>query len=141
MKMNGIRNVQRLLAVLMLVAMLIPMLALSAYASEKVEYRFNYNYTGCAEPKKAWKNDQGYSAGASILNGRFYGGSVYFQLQRWSGSDLSYRSGPYTVEGNKTLYYYSNIDLSNVSPESQMQVQLATDATSAVEWISGNFQP
>lgn len=141
MKMNRIRNVQKLLVVLMLVVMLIPMLALSAYASVKVGYRFNFNYSGYAEPQKAWKNDKGYSAGASILDGYFNGGSVNFQLQRYSGSDLSYWSGPYTVTGSKILYYYSNVDLSNVSQSSQMAVQLASSATSAVSWISGNFQP
>lgn len=141
MKMNHMCNIQRLLAVFMLVVMLIPMLALSAYASEKVEYNFFYNYSGYDEPKQAWKNDKGYSAAASILDEEFNGGSVNFQLQRWSGSDLSYWSGPYTVKGNKTLYYYSNVDLSDVSETSQMAVQLASTATSAVAWISGNFQP
>lgn len=141
MKMNRMHNVQRLLAVVMLVVMLIPILALSAYASDKVEYYFSYDYVGNSLPRKAWKNEQGQSAGANIVDGQFNGGSVYFQLQRWNGSDLSYNSGPYTATGNKTLYYYANVDLSGVSEANQMQVQLASTATSAVDWISGRFQP
>lgn len=142
MKMNRMRNVQRLLVVLMLVVMLIPMLALSVYASEKKEYKFVYDYNGNVDPQPASKTDKGDTAGASILKEAFNDGSVNFQLQRQSnGSDLSYWSGPYTVTGNKTLYYYKNVDLSEVSEFNPLGVQLASTATSEVDWISGNFQP
>ncbi len=141
MKMNRMHNIQRLLAVVMLVVMLIPILALSAYASDIVGYYFSYDYAGETEPRRAWKDEKGQSAGANIVNAQFNGGSVYFQLQRWNGSELSYESGPYTETGNKPLYYYADVDLSKVSKDNQMQVQLASTATSAVDWISGRFQP
>lgn len=141
MKMNCMRNVRSLLVMLMLVVMLLPMLALSAHASDRVPYYFEYNYAGAVEEKEAWKNDRGYAAAASILRENFNGGSVNFQLQRHNGNDLSYWSGPYSVTGNKDLYYYSNIDLSGVSPTNMMGVQLASTATAEVSWISGNFQP
>ena len=44
MKMNRVRKNQRLLAALLLVVMLIPMLAMMAYASAKYPYAVSFGY-------------------------------------------------------------------------------------------------
>lgn len=137
MTMKKLRNGRRVLVAIMLVAILIPMLAMSAYASSKYSYNFAFNFNGGTKYCYGSKTDTGYSAGASILGSNFNGGSVRFQLQRSGGSDLSYWTGWYSGNGNHTLYYYSNVDLSNPP----IFVRLAGNATSAVEYINGNFQP
>lgn len=137
MTMKKLHNGKRVLVAIMLVAMLIPMLALSVYASSKYPYNFTFNFNGGTKYCYGTKTDTGYSAGASINSSNFGGGNVRFQLQRSGGSDLSYWAGPYGSNGNYTLYYYSNVDLS----QPPISVRLAGTATSAVGYISGNFQP
>lgn len=137
MSMKKLRNGQRALVAIMLITMLIPMLAMSAYASSKYPYTFNFNFNGGTKYCYGTKTDTGYSAGASITDSNFGGGNVSFQLQRSGGSDLSYWAGPYNLETNYTLYYYANVDLS----EPPIYVRLAASATSSVGYISGNFQP
>lgn len=137
MKMNRLHNGQRVLAAIMLVAVLIPVFALTAYASSKYAYDFTFNYNGGTKYCYGTKTDTAYSAAASITSANFNGGSVQFQLQRSGGSDLSYWAGSYYGTGNYPLYYYSNVDLS----QPPISVRLAGNATTAVEYIAGNFQP
>lgn len=135
--MKHIYKSQQVLAAILLVVMLIPMLAMTAYASEKYAYTFNFDFSGDTMYRYGTKTDKGYSAAASITSSNFGGGSVDFQLQRSNGSDLSYWAGSYSSNGNYTLYYYGNVDLSNPP----ISVRLAADATTAVDYIGGNFQP
>lgn len=135
--MSFTQKSQRGLALLMLMALLVSMFALTAYASAKEPYDFDFNFQGGPRySKSVYKDDGGYSAGASILRSNFGGGSVQFQLQRTNGSDLSYWTSPIREPGNNTLYYYSNVDLSY-----KFYVRLAGQATSSVGSIGGNFQP
>ena len=136
MKMNRVRKNQRLLAALLLVVMLIPMLAMMAYASAKYPYAVSFGYSGETKYVYGTNTDIGYSAAASINSGTFNGGSVSFRLERSNGSDLSYWAGPYYGTGNYYLYYYSNVSLTP-----PMSVRLAARSNGSVSYISGNFQP
>lgn len=136
MKMKRLKNMKRVLIVIMLVAMLIPVLAVTAYASDRYRYSFSYNGNGGVMYRSGTKTDTSYAAAASILESNMNGGSVKFRLERSNGSDLSYWTGSYYGNGNCPLYYYSNVALTN-----PMAVRLAGSATASVRYISGNFQP
>lgn len=135
--MRFTKKCRRGMALVMLMALLVSMLVLTVYASEKIPYKFSFIFDGpvCfSDPAK--KDDGGYSAGASILRSNFNGGSVQFKLKRANYDDLSYWSPSYSGGGNYTLYYFGSLDLSY-----SFDVRLAGQATSTVGAIAGNFQP
>lgn len=136
MKMNRVRKNQRLLAALLLVVMLIPMLAMMAYASAKYPYTVSFGYSGDTKYVYGTKTDTAYYAAASIKSGTFNGGSVTFQLERSNGSELSYPTGPFYGLGNYDLFYYADAVL--IPPVS---VRVAATSNGSVSYISGNFQP
>lgn len=136
MKMNRVRKNHRLLAALLLVVMLIPMLAMMAYASAKYPYALSYSYSGQTKYVYGTKTDTAYSAAASINTAIFNAGSVTFRLERSNGSDLSYWAGPYDQVDNYYLYYYANVSLTP-----PMSVRLAAKSSGNLAYISGNFQP
>lgn len=136
MKMSRLYNYQRVLTAILLVAVLIPILAMVAYASDKYSYDYTFSTSGGTKYCYGTKTDTGYSGAVSVKDGStFSGGELYFQLQRKNGSDLSYESGPFSQVDNYYLYYYSNVDLSE-----SIDVRLRFRATGAMD-IAGNFQP
>lgn len=131
------KRYRRGLTLVMLMALLVSMLALTVYASDRIPYKFSFIFDGPAcISNPALKNDGGYSAGASILRSSFNGGSVQFKLKRANYDDLSYWFPSYSGGGNYTLYYFASLDLSK-----SLYVRLAGQATPAVDAIAGNFQP
>lgn len=136
MKMKQLKNMKRVLIAILLVAMLIPVLAVTAYASDRYPYTFLYNGNGGVMYRNGTKTDTSYAAAASILESNMNGGSVEFRLERSNGSDLSYWTPRYYGNGNYDLFYYANVTLTDSMP-----VRLAGRATTSVRYIEGNFQP
>lgn len=135
-KMSRLHNYQRFLIAVLLVAILIPVLAVAAYASDKYSYNYAFSTSGGTKYRYGTKTDSSHSGAVSVKDGStFSGGKLYFQLQRKSGSDLSYESGPFNQIDNYFLYYYSDLDLSE-----SIDVRLMFRATGAMS-INGNFQP
>lgn len=137
--MSRITKTYRLLAVLLIAVLLVPMLAIGSYASEKVGYHFNF-YTGSTQ-QEGKKNDVGQESGAyagvSILDARFHLGNVRFYLLDAEGNRACNDSARYTTE-------YSSIQLkynSGAALYNNCNVTLVGLREGNTEYVEGNFQP
>lgn len=137
--MARIQRTHQLLAVLLLVALLVPMLTISSYASQKVSYDFNFNNNQTT--KTGVKNDVGTSsggaAGVSITRYNFAQGNVRFYLRGPDGSAVCNTTGRITTPQNSLLlYYYSDAYLYN-----NCNVTLVGIREGNTVSVGGNFQP
>ena len=137
--MARIQKTHQLLAVLLLVALLVPMLTISSYASQKVSYDFNFNNNQTT--KTGVKNDVGTSsggaAGVSITRYNFAQGNVRFYLRGPDGSAVCNTTGRITTPQNSLLlYYYSDAYLYN-----NCNVTLVGIREGNTVSVGGNFQP
>lgn len=136
--MAQIRRSYRIVAMIMLIALLIPMFAVNAYASEKVSYRFDFvnNYT-----KSGVKNDVGTSSGAyagvSITEADFALGNVRFYLLDAEGNKACETSGRYTTPQNNISLKYN----SGAALYTNCTVTLVGIREGNTNYVRGNFQP
>ncbi len=138
MTANLLRKKLHILALFLIVAMLIPLFALTAFASDKYQYDFHFDGNGGTKYCYGTKTDTGYAGAASVKEGSdFNGGSAKFQLQRSNGSQLGDWTSSYSTPGHYYLYYWSDVDLS----EPPISVRMACEATKSVQYLWGNFQP
>lgn len=103
---------RRILSVLILAAILVPMIALVAFAGSPKQ-PFNFTWSGASGSKfsRGSKTDvgdsSGYYAQANVTGGEFGGGHATMWVERWDGTDLTV---DYTVStlGTKYLYYFDS---------------------------------
>lgn len=132
----------RLTSIISLVLILIPILALTAYASSpKKEYSFSFNGASGSQSIRAQKTDVGEStdgaAGISILGANFGSGSVRFWVNGPSGYTITNKSGYYnSLQSNISLIYYEDAGLYD-----NCYVTMYCQATAGVQGVGGNFQP
>lgn len=136
--MSRIQKTHQLLSVLLLVALIIPMLVIGSYASDKFAYYFDFttNYT-----RQGQKNDVGTSsggtAGVSITAADFALGNVRFYLLDAEGNRACNTSARYTTLQNSIgLTYNSGAALYN-----NCYVTLVGLREGNTVYVSGNFQP
>lgn len=137
--MGQIQKAHQLLAILLLVALVIPMLAIGSYASQKVSYDFYFNNNQTT--KTGVKNDvgepSGGAAGVSITRYNFAQGNVRFYLLGPDGAVVCNTTGRITTPQNSLLlYYYSNAYLYN-----NCNVTLVGIREGNTVSVGGNFQP
>lgn len=98
--MSRITKTYRLLAVLLVTVLLVPMLTIGSYASEKVSYLFNFD-NGTTQ-QQGQKNDVGSPSGAvagvSILKANFRLGNARFYMLDAEGNRACDNSARYTTE-------------------------------------------
>ena len=136
--MTQIHKTHRLVATILLVALLIPMIAVIGYASEKVPYYFDFVEDYEQEGKK---NDVGTStggtAGVSITEANFGLGNVRFYLRDAEGNRACNTSARYTTLQNSIgLTYNSGAALYN-----NCTVTLVGIREGNPVYVEGNFQP
>ncbi len=137
--MGRIQKTHQMLAILLLVALLIPMLAISSYASQKVSYDFYFNQNRTT--KTGVKDDVGTSsggaAGVSITRYDFALGNVRFYLRGPDDSVVCNTTGRITTPQNSLLlYYYSNAYLYNGCNVTLVGIREGNTVS-----VGGNFQP
>ena len=137
--MSRITKTYRLLAVLLVTVLLVPMLTVGSYASEKVSYLFNFD-NGTTQ-QQGQKNDVGSPSGAvagvSILKANFRLGNARFYMLDAEGNRACDNSARYTTE-------YSNIPLrynSGAALYNYCFVTLVGLREGNTEYVKGNFQP
>ena len=132
----------RLLSLLTLLAILIPMLAMTVYAksSEQVSFGFLYNGTAGTKWRSGTKTDIGestqYAAGVTVNNGDFGAGSVRFWI---ADSDYVTVTNTRTTSstGTLSLTYYASL----LAQMPSAAVYLGGAATATVQAAAGYFQP
>lgn len=129
-------KIQGVLAAIMFVIVLVPVLTPFGYASELEHCPYYFAFKGGASSCCETKRDTASTAAVSINGANFNGGSVRFRLLDYNGSDLSYSSVPYSSLDTYTLYYYSNVNQSQLP----MTVGLIGIPVGPVEYIYGNFK-
>lgn len=137
--MGRIQKTHQLLAILLLVALLIPMLAIGSYASQKVSYDFYFdqNQTTKTGVKDDVGEPTGGAAGVSITRYNFALGNVRFYLRGPDNAVVCNTSGRITTpQNNLPLYYYSNAYLYN-----NCNVTLVGIREGNTVSVGGNFQP
>lgn len=137
--MGRIQKTHQLLAILLLVALLIPMLAIGSYASQKVSYDFYFdqNQTTKTGVKDDVGEPTGGAAGVSITRYNFALGNVRFYLRGHDNAVVCNTSGRITTPQNSLpLYYYSNAYLYN-----NCNVTLVGIREGNTVSVGGNFQP
>ncbi len=141
--MKLISKSRSILAMCILVALLIPMLALTAYASEKEPYYYYFKDGFTPKAVSGTKDDvgdpdgSGKFAGVSILGGQFNDARVRYWLLGPDGSQVA----PYTgwkgsAPQNMEIRYFDGANLYN-----GCSVTLMCEAEYGVEYVWGNFQP
>lgn len=136
--MRRIQKTHQLLAVVLLVALLIPMFAIGSYASAKVEYYFNFVDTNTVSGEKNdVGSDSGKYAGVSITSANFALGNARFVLYDAAGEQASDLSGRYTtLQTGISLKYYSDAYLYQYC-----DVTLEGRREGNTVYVSGKFQP
>jgi len=143
--MTGVgRNMRHCLTLLLVVLFIVQLFALTAYASsEKREYYFSFNGAGGQRYQGAIKSDLDEdswgSAGISVLNAQYNGGSIQFYVVGPDGSQVTGAS-PYTSTTHDSLLVYYIADKKNTMWNG-CNVTLVGNATAAVNYVQGNFQP
>lgn len=132
----------RILSLLTLVAIMVPMFALSAYAeSSQIQY-FDFHFNGGSGPftKSGVKSDIGEESGVyaavTVTSGQFGSGRAGFHIN----NALLYTVTPrvyFTGTGTQSLYYYDGA-FSDVSSNT---VTLVGTAVGTVFSVSGRYQP
>lgn len=134
---------RRILSLLTLVAILIPMFALTVYASsDKVDFGFTFNGAATAYRKSGVKTDIGEDsdgyAGVTITTGVYTTGCVKIWMEDVNGIDITdIRSGINTT-GTFYLIYYSDAFSGKSNPQT---VQFCCASTVNVQAVAGRFQP
>lgn len=87
---------RRVLSMLVLAAILVPMIALVAFAgSPKQQFNFTWGSSAGSKYSRGYKTDvgdsSGYYAQADITGGEFGGGSVFMWVERPDGTDVTSR--------------------------------------------------
>ena len=137
--MGRIQKTHQLLAILLLVALVIPMLAVGSYASQKVSYDFyfNNNQTTKTGVKDDVGEPSGGAAGVSITRYNFALGNVRFYLRGPDGAVVCNTTGRITTPQNSLLlYYYSNAYLYD-----NCNITLVGIREGNTVSVGGNFQP
>lgn len=133
--MKTMQKNRRLLVLLLVAVMLIPMLAVTAYASPK--YAYNFNFNAGSNSVTGTKTDYAYSAGASVLGGNFNGGYVRFQLYNPTGGAMSYESNSvWGITSSCPVYYFSSLSFNG-----NTRVKLVGNGYAGIANINGNFVP
>lgn len=137
--MGRIQKTHQLLAILLLVVLVIPMLAIGSYASQKVSYDFYFdqNITTKTGIKDDVGEPSGGTAGVSITRYNFALGNVRFYLRGPDGAVVSDTSGRITTPQNHLAlsykpgaYLYDNCNVTLVGIREGNTV-----------YVGGNFQP
>ena len=108
--MGRIQKTQRLLAIFLFVALVIPLLAVGSYASQKVSYDFYFNENKTTQPgiKDDVGDPTGGVAGVSITRYDFALGNVRFYLRGPDGAVVSDTSGRITTPQNSLALRYNS---------------------------------
>ncbi|MGM9628924.1 MAG: hypothetical protein ACI3V4_12705 [Faecousia sp.] len=134
--MKTMHKNRRLTMLLLVALLLIPMLAMTANASPKVWYEFNFSNDN--NTITGTKTDYGYAAGVSVWEGsEFNNGNVRFQLFSPYGGSFSYESNRvYGVTSSCPVYYFDWLTFNG-----NMKVNMEGHGYNGMISCKGNFVP
>lgn len=134
----------RVLSMLVLAAILVPMVALVAFAgSPRQNFNFTWGGTSGSKYERGYKTDvgdsSGYYAQANITGGEFGGGQVTMWVERPDGTDVTV---DYTVStlGTKYFYYFDSAFSSSEAGRS-VPLDLSAHSNGMVQGFGGYWWP
>lgn len=137
----------RLLSLLTLLAILLPMIAISVAASDFVYFTFAFNGNMETWTKKGYKDDvaasSGYLGAVTVSSGDFGQGSVKFFISSIASDDDDYRltSIAYANANGTYNMFYTGDALASLTEPINPVYLIGSPTTYYVWGCSGRFQP
>lgn len=135
---------RRVLSMLVLTAILLPMVALVAFAgSPKQNFNFTWNGASSSQFCRGYKTDvgdsSGYYAQADITGGEFGGGQVTMWVERPDGTDVTVDYVVSTL-GTKYFYYFDSA-FSSSEAGRRVSLDLGAHSNGMVQGFGGYWWP